>query len=1213
MAFGISGSDNIEIRIQVDNTGAVKLLSDTEKQIGKVGEATKKASKESDEFFNSFVKGAGQALGAYVSFTSAINAIKFGSQVADIESAFKRLTSEIGVSASELQGRFTEALGGTLSAFETTRKANELLVAGIDPSKFDELAQVSRALADTLGTDTKQALDQVSEALIRGNDRALKSLGITIDQKKAADDFARSIGTTADKLNQAGIIEANRIAIMAKAEEQLKRLGGVENDAADNLERLSANLANMRAEVAKAIQENPELNRLLKELSEIDFTRLIGDFQGLVSIMAESGRVAKDALGWLLDAEALRDGGKVIANLANGAGLGTAINMAAVEKYAESIKKVSAGESALIGIVEKKENTIKKATKTISGYIDTNAGTAKELEKQIDAIFKVEGGYKKLLEAVSKGIITQDRFTKEVEDLKKEALKSKLPIEELAKVIDSVLGAALEENKKKTESVEEGFASLKQAAIDAAEQMANAAPVFSKVFDALGAGNSEMAISIAGSMEVALAEGISLALSGAGTSEDYRATATQLGGEIGTAIGGPVIGAFAEQLTNDIVNIGKSSRDTFKGAFSAMFGPVGGAIADGLFGSSFEDSAGTALKKSLDKILTDVGYDFTFSGNQDLTKGLFAGLGQQAQEQFTIAGDALTTFLGGSTDLGVNLGAVLANNNVHLSELADIITSVGGSFESLSLEMLNAFYEGEIGIIALQDQLEELYGIMEGSSTFEDLGAAAQAALNSDGRVLLNSIKAIGVEAQQLGAVTLPQMADILVNRFGMAASQVQMIMSSMTAAGINSVAQLAEATKLTSTAIAANIGMAQQGLTPNNTPVISLATEKPKTDGGSRSGGQSAAEKAKREREQKEAKAKQELLRLLSQVQNSAKGRELDQAVASGVLTDGAYADQIQSLTKEAQAAQKKLDEAESAYAKSAKKGAEQQQKALKDLLSAQKSLETVLGGSGKGFDVNSGFMSFAEKFAGNVQLIEKAAEAAGLKFDDMREKALKAFLSGDKSFTEARKMLQDSGKGVAGKDGAVGEVLSRLLSRGENGGIFSIDDLKGLASEARELGAETLDGLFEGLSGQGASQKDQQALSIALQNAGITALDQLENISTDVAINVLDIMKQSGAQFSQTSQDLRDIAKQISEIPTAKKVTIELGAYISPEVQATLDKVGLLPEGFKNGSVSAGTTWSDSALGIRNKKQNKYNMLLKAGRKADAKKFKQNNAQYF
>jgi uncharacterized protein YidB (DUF937 family) len=266
--------EKIEIKLTVNDKQAIESLKKVEGQVDSLQDATEQAGNTSTDFFIGVAKGAATAVAAYATLKTAINAVEIGSQIADVNNAFDRLTKQIGVSADELKTRFSDALGGTLTAFDATRKANELLVAGINPDKFDELAQTARALADTLGIDTAQALDQVSDSLLRGNDRALKAIGVHVDLQKAQEEYAKALGTTADKLDETQKLEASRVAIIAQMETQLTRLGGVENDAADNLAKISNNLKNVRDDMLEVIANNKTLNTTLEYLANIKLDTL---------------------------------------------------------------------------------------------------------------------------------------------------------------------------------------------------------------------------------------------------------------------------------------------------------------------------------------------------------------------------------------------------------------------------------------------------------------------------------------------------------------------------------------------------------------------------------------------------------------------------------------------------------------------------------------------------------------------------------------------------------------------------------------------------------------------------------------------------------------------------------------------------------------------------------------------------------------------------
>jgi hypothetical protein len=1160
--------EKIEIKLTVNDKQAIESLKKVEGQVDSLQDATEQAGNTSTDFFIGVAKGAATAVAAYATLKTAINAVEIGSQIADVNNAFDRLTKQIGVSADELKTRFSDALGGTLTAFDATRKANELLVAGINPDKFDELAQTARALADTLGIDTAQALDQVSDSLLRGNDRALKAIGVHVDLQKAQQEYAKALGTTADKLDETQKLEASRVAIIAQMETQLTRLGAVENDAADNLAKISNNLKNVRDDMLEVIANSKTLNTVLEYLANIKLDTLKQEVNNI-------------ALGFTTLFNVIQTGSWTTGYFKTMADL-----MAEQRVQQEKLAKAN------VAITD----TEKKHESALNDLLDTTVekiAKDKESQKTVDAMTKMYGT----------NTVATGGNSKAVKELAKSYELAESHVEKFRQA-----------QEKELATLREAQGEYEELMRDKAKAMTDAAPVLGSVFNGLGIDSNSLSQSIAGSLESALAEGISLALSGVGNSEDYRATATQLGGEIGTAIGGPVIGAFAEQLTNDIVNIGNSSRETFRGVASAMFGPMGGALADGLFGDSFADSAGTALKKSLDKIFTDVGYDFTFSGNQDLTKGLFAGLGAQAQEQFSIAGDALTTFLGGSTDLGVNLGTVFANNNVHLAELSSIIESVGGSFEGLAATMYETFYDGELSVLQLQDRLEELYGIIDGSNTFQNLGDAARSALTEDGRVLLAAIKAIGKEAEQLGISTFPQMASVLVNQFGLAADQVQAILASISAAGVNSINALANAGQNVTTAIGANLEQVAAGQTPNNTPVAQPVQQAARSSGSS---SPSRSSTPARKTENKAAAARRELASLFNKVQSSGRGRELEKQVSDGIITDGAYVTALQGMVDELKPLLKQLDSEEKQYLDALKKGKDKTkiEKELSDFVKLEKKVADLLSGSTKAVkaSINSEFLDYVNKFGDSLGGLEIAAKNAGIAFESMEEKAFNAFLSGSKTFAEAKKELEDARGGVSGKQGAVGEALSKYIEAGTSGGVFSLKALQGIAGEARELGATTLDNLSEALLSQGIDRDVVQKLFIGFQNAGVDSLEAIEGAGAELGINLGAILQDLQFPFKETSSTIRDMARELAQIPSSKKVEVELSAIVDPKTREILDKLGLLPEGFGTPDVTS-PSYDDTSLGLTKKSvRAEYRRLKSIGKLTKAANYKARYASYF
>lgn len=1155
MALG-GNQDDIEIRIKVDNTGAVTLLGQTEEKIKGVQNSAEDAAESTESLFKTLAIGAGTLLGSLASLKVALAAIDRGSRVDDIATSFNRLAEAAGFSADEIQNRLSNALGGLFTSTEVARAANELFVAGLNPDKFDEIAQAARSLAEVTGGDLNQALDTVSQSLLRGNDRALKALGVNVDLTEAYADFARQVGLTADELNEAGQLEAARIAILRELEFQTQRLGLVQNDAADNVQVLRTRLEEFGDQVSEAIATNPELNRLLEELAtivkEIDFTLIANALSQVISLVIKASEVFSifnpiiDTTSSVLDYMADR-------------------MQEVLQAHIDLIQWVGGTAQSIVGLGEDVKQTNKVLDQTL-GIYEERIKKQKEEKAVVDAMIKMYGGpvpnaYKKTATA-----------TKSTEKSTEELIKD---LERLDKLTLSNLDAQIRNINQQIDNLDKEIEDIDRAKQEARDQtfgggfMDSLFGTEGSSGEALNNIGQQMGETLLNSIN----EGLTLALNGESLRPFFDNLAQDLGEQGGRALGESIGGPIGGEIGSAI------------GSF------LGDKLGD-VISSIGEDSPGTKARKALDKMFSEAFKDLQFSGNQDPSKGPFAGLTEQAQAQFSTLGDAIAQSLGVGIDSGVNLGVVLANNNISLSEMEYILGELGLSFEQLADQMYQAFYQGEISVVELQDKLEELYGIASGYEVFNDLGDAARAALSAEGGALLGALKGIGKEAEQLGVNTLPQLANILVSKFGLAAEQVNQIIASMSAAGVKAVTDLANASNNTLVAVGANLSQVQNGQTPNNTPVptgTSTPTPRASTGGGSRSSSgrsaQSAAQKAAQERE----KQTREIIRFLEQAQNSSKGRQLEDAVRSGVISDGQYAEQIKLLADSAKVATKKLDDAEKRYSEAVLKKSKDQKKYLDELLKAQKDLDDLLGGSGsKGASINEGFYKFAQEFAGNVDLINKAAKAAGLSFKDMKESAIDAFLSGSKSAIEARKAIQDAGPGIAGKTGAVGEQFEKLLGLGTNGGLFSIEALKGLAAEAREAGATTLDNLTEGLLGQGANRESVQKLFIALNNAGVTTLDALESVSNDTAINILAIMQEIGAPFKETSSEIKRIADQIVNIPSSKKIEIQIDGSISPQLLELLKRFEIVGDDF-NISPIASPSYSDTSPGVKEKTRKK------------------------
>jgi hypothetical protein len=173
----------------------------------------------------------------------------------ELAGSFKAL----GNSSADLD-RLRSATQGLVSDVELFKSANMAESLGITQQAFGQLAESADALGDAVGVDTVQALELLTTSLGTGNARLLKRLGITIDAEAAEKKLAATLGTTADKLSEAGKKEAARGAIMDAVTQKTKLLGEGTNSLADELQKASISAQNFVASLAGILDKSSTLS-----------------------------------------------------------------------------------------------------------------------------------------------------------------------------------------------------------------------------------------------------------------------------------------------------------------------------------------------------------------------------------------------------------------------------------------------------------------------------------------------------------------------------------------------------------------------------------------------------------------------------------------------------------------------------------------------------------------------------------------------------------------------------------------------------------------------------------------------------------------------------------------------------------------------------------------------------------------------------------------
>lgn len=150
-----------------------------------------------------------------------------GSKIQGVEDAFEKLAEKAGKTSQQMIGPLSDALKGTVDDMEMLQSMNRVLGAGVEltDKQMFTLGATAREMAKAFGQDATTSLNGLNMALVTGNQRLLKRMGIQVDFNKAEIEFAAKLGATKEQLNAEGILQAKRIAMLEAMQKRLDKMG----------------------------------------------------------------------------------------------------------------------------------------------------------------------------------------------------------------------------------------------------------------------------------------------------------------------------------------------------------------------------------------------------------------------------------------------------------------------------------------------------------------------------------------------------------------------------------------------------------------------------------------------------------------------------------------------------------------------------------------------------------------------------------------------------------------------------------------------------------------------------------------------------------------------------------------------------------------------------------------------------------------------------
>jgi hypothetical protein len=240
----------------LDTSVQVKKLESSLRSTSEAATQTSAAAKSGGESLGLLGSFAGKAAGMLGPGLLAGAAYLAGGALRDMAAATLATDTALANMPFGIE-RAREATGGLVSDSQLAKSAAQGLALGVikTEGEFVRLSEAATKLGIKLGIGPTQALDNMMTALGRGSTEILDNLGVALKASEAHDRYAKSIGTTADKLTDAQKKEAFQVeaikALTAAADGTVVKM----DSAAAAIERFSTKLDNAKSSASGFLVE----------------------------------------------------------------------------------------------------------------------------------------------------------------------------------------------------------------------------------------------------------------------------------------------------------------------------------------------------------------------------------------------------------------------------------------------------------------------------------------------------------------------------------------------------------------------------------------------------------------------------------------------------------------------------------------------------------------------------------------------------------------------------------------------------------------------------------------------------------------------------------------------------------------------------------------------------------------------------------------------
>jgi hypothetical protein len=193
------------------------------------------------------------AIGALVfGFKKLQDEVLAGEALFKIEKQFATLSAQAGVAADVLRNDFAQAAKGLVDDSDILKAANRALIdLGSSAQQLPRVFELARKASSLFGGDVVENFEKINAAIVSGQTRQLKSIGLFVDTNAAVEKYAQSLGIGAGAVDRIGQSQAILNALLSKGQKEFSNINPDVDNATNATKRLGVAFTELGETISK--------------------------------------------------------------------------------------------------------------------------------------------------------------------------------------------------------------------------------------------------------------------------------------------------------------------------------------------------------------------------------------------------------------------------------------------------------------------------------------------------------------------------------------------------------------------------------------------------------------------------------------------------------------------------------------------------------------------------------------------------------------------------------------------------------------------------------------------------------------------------------------------------------------------------------------------------------------------------------------------------